>query len=256
MQTQNFFQVHYQVSVILLFALFFALPKSGLSGKSKNESNKMKILIITGGHDFEREQFFAMFESFKNIKFTTVKHPWANYSFQPGIADSFDVFVFYDMYQEINDSQKEAFLKLLRQGKGMVFLHHSLASYQDWAEFEKIIGGRYYLNDRKIKDKIFPKSTYKHDEEIDVRVVDVNHPVTRGLRNFRIHDEVYGDFTVLPDVKPLLETNHPQSGKTIAWTNSYGKSKIVYIQSGHDHLAYENENYQKLVFQSIEWVAH
>jgi len=36
----------------------------------------------------------------------------------------------------------------------------------------------------------------------------------------------------------------------------YGPARVVYLQSGHDHFAYENPNYQKLVRQAIWWAAH
>lgn len=32
-----------------------------------------------------------------------------------------------------------------QEGKGLVALHHCLASFQDWDEYPKIIGGRYHL---------------------------------------------------------------------------------------------------------------
>ena len=80
------------------------------------------------------------------------------------------------------------------------------------------------------------------------------HPVTDGLDDFIIHDEVYGGFNVLPTVQPLLSTDHPESGKVIAWTNNYGKSRIIYIQLGHDHNSYRDPNYRRLIQQSIEWV--
>ncbi|MGH7972887.1 MAG: ThuA domain-containing protein [Limisphaerales bacterium] len=41
----------------------------------------------------------------------------------------------------------------------------------------------------------------------------------------------------------------------IGWTKTYGKARIVYLQSGHDHFAYENPNYQKILAQAIRWVA-
>jgi len=60
---------------------------------------------------------------------------------------------------------------------------------------------------------------------------------------------------VLPDMHPLLRTSHPLSSKTIAWWHPYGKSRIVFIQLGHDHWAYENPAYRKLVKQAIVWVS-
>jgi predicted oxidoreductase len=51
---------------------------------------------------------------------------------------------------------------MLEQGKGIVFLHHALASYREWAEYESITGGRFYLDlkpDVENKEE-YPVSTY------------------------------------------------------------------------------------------------
>jgi hypothetical protein len=136
----------------------------------------------------------------------------------------------------------------------MIFLHHSLASYQEWNEFEKIIGGKYYLQSDTTDGEDIKLSTYKHDVDVPVEIVDQNHPILNGMDDFTIHDEVYGGFNVLPTVYPLLRTDHPESTEIIAWTNKYLNSNIVYIQLGHDHHAYEDPNYRRLVKQSIDWV--
>jgi type 1 glutamine amidotransferase len=144
---------------------------------------------------------------------------------------------------------------LLNGGKGLVVLHHALANYQEWDEFEKIAGGRYHTQPYTRDGKQHPASTYRHGVDISVHVADPDHPVTAGLEDFTIHDEVYGGFSVQPTVHALLTTDHPESSETLAWTNEYGKSRIVTIQLGHDAHAYENPNYRKLVQQAIRWVA-
>jgi len=216
-----------------------------------DKASKSSVLIITGGHGFERDAFFAMFDSYADVAYTEIEHPAANDIYGSPDINNYDVLVFYDMVQDINETQQQQMLALLDQGKGMVFLHHSLVSYQQWDEFGKIIGGRYHL-EREGSD-ITP-STYKHDVKLPVQIVDKKHPVTRGLENFVIHDEAYGGFTVRSDVRPLLTTTHEDNGETIAWTNQYKNARIVYLQLGHDHFAYEDANYRKLVNQAIKWV--
>jgi len=227
----------FQLNNLLLAASIILFTSSCLS------QSEQSILIVTGGHDFERDAFFQMFEEMPGIDYQEVIHPEANRLYDSSLMDDFDVLLFYDMAKEIDDSQKTAFIKLLEQGKGMVFLHHSLASYQEWAEFEKILGGRYEEG----------LSTYKHEVEISVNIVAKDHPITRGVDDFVILDEVYGNFKVLPGVQAILKTAHPESGEVIGWAHEYGKSRIVYLQLGHDHHAYENPNYRRLVKQAIDW---
>lgn len=234
--------------LISLVALLVVL--TGCSEPKKN----CDVLVFTGGKKFERESFLKIFDDLKTINYREVIQPQANDIYSSAAIDSFDALVFYDVVQEISEDQKEAFLKLLNKGKGIVFLHHSLLSYQEWDEYEKITGGRYYQSTNKSDSLKFTQSTFQHDVEIPVKIVNKDHPVTRGLDDFVIHDEVYTHYKIFPKVNPLITTTHPQSEKVIGWTNTYGKSRIVYIQLGHDHNAYNDVNYRKLIEQSINWV--
>jgi type 1 glutamine amidotransferase len=220
-------------------------------------TSNLDVLIITGGRsDFEREAFYEMFNTFANVDYREVSQPEANQKLTSSFYDVFDVLIFYDMVQDITDQQKAAFINMLQKGKGVVFLHHALASYREWDEYENIIGGRFYLDLKPDTEEKagYPVSTYEHNVDIPVSIVAKNHPVTSGLEDFIIHDETYGDFKVLLHVHPLLSTSHPASDDIIGWTHSYGKSPVVYIQPGHNHAAFQNPNYRRLVGQAIRWV--
>jgi type 1 glutamine amidotransferase len=197
-----------------------------------------------------------MFSDNREIVFTAVEHPKAHERFRPEAIRDIDVVVLYDMWQKITDQAKSDFTNLVSSGKGLVAMHHCLASYQDWPEYEKIIGGLYYLKPRTVDGAQKPASTYKHDVDLGVKVADADHPVTRGVpAEFNIHDETYGGFGVLADSHPLLTTDDPTSTKTIGWWRTYGKGRVVCLQGGHDHLAYENANFRLLLANAIRWAA-
>lgn len=212
-------------------------------------------LIITGGHGFQEKPFFEMFDSFENFSYDAVVFPEAFEKLTPEAAEPYDALVFYDMWPEINETQQSAFIELLQQGKGIVSLHHTILSYQNWEEYPNIIGGRYYTQPH-IRDGVeIPAGTFQHGVRLTVHVADPNHPVTQGVQDFEIEDETYNHFWVDENMHVLLTTEHPSSGPVIGWTNQYKNSRIVYIQLGHDELAYGNENYRQLVNQAIRWVA-
>lgn len=243
------------VSLWLVVTLSYLCLITIASKSSVANEQKIRILIITGGHDFEREAFFKIFSDMGNITFREAMHPDANDAYFPDAAKEYDVMVFYDMNQNITEPQKEALVNLLKKGKGLVVLHHALANYQDWPEYEKIIGGRYFLKDTERDGILYPRSTYQHDLNLNIRIAKTRHPVTKGVKDFFIRDEAYGGFFVSKSVQPLLTTEHAQSGPIVGWAHQYGKSKVVVIQLGHDHLAYENANYRKLVAQAIRWIS-
>jgi uncharacterized protein len=56
-------------------------------------------------------------------------------------------------------------------------------------------------------------------------------------------------------VSSLLTTDEPESNKVIAWAKTYKGARVVYIQSGHDHFAYENPSFQRILKQAIRWTA-
>jgi len=216
---------------------------------------KLHGLIITGGHGFREEPFFEMFDSFENFSYDAVVFPEAFEKLTPESAEPYDALIFYDMWPEITPEQQSAFLNILRQGKGIVSLHHTIISYRNWEEYPNIIGGR-YSPEPQIRDGVeIPAGTFKHGVQFTVNIADPNHPITQGLQDFEIVDETYNNFWVSKDAHVLLTTEHPDSGPVIGWTNHYGNSKVVYIQLGHDELAYGNESYRRLVHQAICWAA-
>ncbi|MBI3876560.1 MAG: ThuA domain-containing protein [Verrucomicrobia bacterium] len=240
--------------MLLFLFIAFACCPAAHAGES---GAKIKVLLITGGHGFEKEPFFKVFRDNADITFTAASHTDAKTgasAFERDDLLNFDVVVLYDMPKEISEAQKTKFLSLLEKGTGLVVLHHALVSYQHWPEYEKIIGGRYPEEDGK-GGKVTEQIGYKHDEEVPVVIVAKDHPITAGLKDFTIHDEIYWGFRVGVDVTPLLTTTHPRSGKPLAWTRTQGKSRVVYLQLGHDHSAYENPNYRTLVTRSIQWAA-
>ena len=168
-------------------------------------------------------------------------------------VDDFDVLVFYDMWKFISTEERQAYINLTKAGKPFLFLHHSIASYQLWPEFEKILGGKYVTPGEGVPKS--EESNYEHDVWVYGRVL-WEHPVTKGLGEIRIFDEVYGNVRISENIKPLIRTNHPKSSDYIAWENRYNSSKIIYLQSGHDYRAYESEEFMKLVLQSIKYLAN
>lgn len=213
--------------------------------------SKIQLLIVTGGHDFEEAPFFEMFDSFPEISYTVLEDSGTGDPFSYANKNDIGVLVFYHMTRQIFEDRQSTLLKLLEQGKGMIFLHHSLVAYQNWPEFEKIIGGRYFLNSTQNHSP----STYHEGVDFSLQVVNKNHPITRGLTDFQVYDEVYGNLAIQPTVQPLLQTDHPESNRIVAWTNEYRNSRIVYIQPGHGPQIFGDSNYRKLLWQAIQWVA-
>jgi uncharacterized protein len=238
----------------LFFLLLIFIPCYVLSA-AYPPLKTIRILVITGGHDYKTEQYNQMLGSLgDNIKYQIAELPEAYDMFLPENRSKYDVLVFYHMWQQISDKQAADMSDCIRQGKPLVALHHSICAYDDWPEYLNIIGGKYFHKQTIIDGKEYPASTYIHDLHFKVNIVDHKNPVTRGLNDFEIFDETYNGFYVAQGVTPLLTTLEPTSTPVIGWSKMYGKARVVTLQSGHDVATFENPNFRKLLKQSIEWV--
>ncbi|MDR2027408.1 MAG: ThuA domain-containing protein [Prevotellaceae bacterium] len=220
--------------------------------RSTNE--KAHVLIVTGGHDYDREEFKRLLDALP-VTYEHVEHPHAHAMLKAGVIAKYDVVLLYDMPPEIPEEAQSDFVAMLEQGKGLVVLHHALGSYPRWPEYTNIAGGKYHFSQWVKDSTVCPPSEYAHDMTFQIRVADKNHPVTKGVSDFQIIDETYNRIETLPSVHPLLVTDEPSSCPLIAWTNSYRKARVVTILSGHDEKAWQNPSFQKILTQAILWTA-
>ncbi len=216
---------------------------------------KIRVLLITGGHGFEKDAFFKLFQDNPDITYQAVAHPQAYAMLKADAAKQYDVIVTYDYNQKIPEEARKDFVARLKEGKGLLVLHHAIAAYPAWPEYWKIIGAHYYLAKTNINGVEKPRSAAKEGMHFRIHIADPKHPVTRGVQDFDIHDETYKWFDVAQECHPLLTTDEPESNKVIAWAKTYERARVVYMQSGHDHFAYDNPNYQQILRQAIRWVA-
>ncbi|MEI8038936.1 MAG: ThuA domain-containing protein [Verrucomicrobiota bacterium] len=235
-------------------AIGLAVP-TAVSAQTIPALEKTNVLVITGGHGFEREPFFKVFSENSALACTFAEHAKAGATaWERDDLTRFSTVVLYDMTATITDAQKAKILSLFERGIGLVVLHHSLCSFQGWPDYERIIGGCYPVPP-KDQSQVTDKIGYAHGVEVPVVIADPSHPITAGLKDFTIHDEIYWGFRVGTDVHPLLTTTLPKSGNPLMWTRAEGKSRVVFLQLGHDHFAYENPNFRQLVARSISWTA-
>ncbi|MGF1585806.1 MAG: ThuA domain-containing protein [Bacteroidales bacterium] len=240
--------------LIIFMVLNIGATASEIPSTTDSSQKLPKVLLFTGGHGFDKASFYGMIFSLQEMEIDTISQPLANQSLLSDTIDRYDVIVFYDMWQDISFDEKEAFLELTKKGTGLVFLHHSLVSYQTWPVFTQIRGGKYYERGYNYVPERF--SGYKHDIVLEVKIADTAHPVTRGLTDFSIHDEGYFNVGINEDVTPLLSTSHPECSPIVAWANEYSNSKIVYILLGHDNNSWSNDNFQKLLRNAISWTGN
>jgi len=221
----------------------------------RERQGKIKVVVVTAGHGFKKEPFLALFDGYDDIEYATAQQKDHSEIFEDISNWNYDVMVLFNMTQQISPKRQQNFVKLLEQGVGVVALHHSIAAFQKWGEYRKIIGGKYYLNDM-VEDGIMHKAgEYKHDLNFSIQVKDREHPITHGMSDFTIFDETYKNCVFQIDNHVLLTTNHPTSDEPVGWVRRYGRAKVFYLQMGHGPSAYANANYRRLIARAIRWCA-
>jgi type 1 glutamine amidotransferase len=262
-------------------------------------SGPVRMLLITKAHPYEREPYYQMFDSMgADITWMHVDHPAAEAFMTLKYANRYDVAFFFDMngaQADLGRSRREpapnnpfypngtklvvnppsaelqrGFPALLQQGKGMVFTHHSLASWpHSWPEYIEVMGGACdWGNSIATRGVQHPQSGFFPMTPQRITVVNKTHPITQGLGDsFDIIDESYSCPYYEDSVIPLLRTDFKPAdhnrnlspnwkySNLAAWAKSAENSPVAYIQMGHGPAAWANESYRTLVLNAIKWAA-
>jgi type 1 glutamine amidotransferase len=159
---------------------------------------------------------------------------------------------------------RNALLSFVRSGKGLVVYHHSAASFQDWEEFEKLVGCVW----RTTQSHHSPV----HDYSVEIR--DADHPITRGMTSFMARtDELYAglkcrpaaDYHVLATgwddhslyvAKPRdpMPTG-PSQNEPLIWTVPYGSGRVFATMLGNDMRATRTPGFVATFVRGAEWAA-
>jgi uncharacterized protein len=235
-----------RLSLLLISMLYFFTVQA--------QSQRIRVLVVTGGHDYDTAAFGAMFDSMQDLSFRVISFPEAFRAFEPEHRKEYDVVVLYHMWQKITPEQEQNLAGCIGEGKPLVVLHHSICAFDDWEEYQKITGGRYFHRPDTIDGRVYPVSGYKHDVRVKIHIADSTHPVTKNMADVELMDETYKDFYVEPGVTPLLTTSNPGSSPVIGWAKTYGGSRVVTLQPGHDARTFETPWFRKILLRAILWV--
>ncbi len=116
-------------------------------------------------------------------------------------------------------------MDLANLGLGRVFLQFTLSSQPEWDEYHDLVGGKWFLKNYEEDPK--KHSTYFTDLTLDIKVLDTDYPVTKGLSGFTMTDAFCGNIYMDPGVHSLLGADHPDIADAIGWTQEYDNSKVV-----------------------------
>ncbi len=217
-------------------------------------SEKLKIGLIIGAHEFDSYMFDEMLYAMEDITF----YPMIMRSFIYNVGhtnEKMDGFLFFNFEQEADDPKspcgnsdllpEDTLYRLGHDGKGLFFLHHALTAYMDCAYIDRVLG----IPGRKL-------DSYEHNVPMKIHVADPGHPIMQGMEDFEVIDETYAISKPTDYEDLLLTTDNAKSSPAIMWTRKQDKSRLVCLALGHDDRAYTNPFFVRALHQGILWSCH
>jgi type 1 glutamine amidotransferase len=216
--------------------------------------NKIKVLLITGD-DVSVHPWPVVSKAIKEVLAASGRFE-VRVCEDPGVLDSATSLARYDLvFLEFYNAQtptlspaaKENLLKFVSGGKGFGLCHLSSASFKEWPEFRDLCGRCWVMG----KSGHGPRGVFK------ARIVQKDHPITKGLEDFEADDELYAKLQGNAPINVLVEADSDFSHKTepLVFTLDYGKGRVFHETFGHDGKALENPTVQKLTVRGCEWAA-
>jgi len=110
----------------------------------------IRAVVVTGGHAFEHDPFFALFQGYQDIQYVEAAQKDHSELFEDISNWNYDVIVLYNMSQKLTPQREENFQKLVKAGVGLVALHHAEGAFNTSEAYRRIIGARYPLKPQEI----------------------------------------------------------------------------------------------------------
>lgn len=249
-------------SRFVLLAAFMILAFSATESLAQKKAPKGdKILLLTGGqrqHHGYREQALYLSQALEDTGRYEVTLAEDGAILETAAMAKYDLIIVNadrrDPEFKLTKSQQEALLAWVKAGHGYVSIHGADNAAPDWIpEFRTMLGGVFShvgLPDGKVR-----KGHYT------IKIVDTGHPITKGLTDFPLDDELYYQMQMEKGVEPLAATSHDGTDWPVAWTRTYGKARVFHTPLGHRDFGpgkadpLQNPNLLKLVIQGVDWVA-
>lgn len=225
-------------------------------------------LIIMGGADYHNTP-----EHYELLTGLMAGPAGCNVTVTDDLADltrknltDYDLLVLWATHGSPPAEPIHALFNAVRRGTPLLGIHAAPYTVRQVEGGPQAIGSAYI--------KRFPHLPY---QEITVNIVDRNHPVTAGIEDFRITDELYCLEDLGPDVRVLAaydgrDANAPYKGEpkptheaAHAWRKQQPRAPLVYVKEhgegricinalGHDAASIANPGFRQLIVQAARWL--
>lgn len=138
-------------------------------------------------------------------------------------------------------AEQQAVADRVAAGTGFVALHQSTVDIGGPGEYDRWLG---LIGSRFVSHPPFGRFTVSCDP---------GHPVTAGVGEFEIDDELYVTEPVGDPVTVIGMAAHEGTTRPMVTVRDHGKGRVVFIALGHDGRAQAHPAFQRLVRQAVRW---
>ncbi len=158
--------------------------------------------------------------------------------------DAYQTVLFYTDIGELTTEQEEGLLSYISSGGGFFGLHTAAASFRESEGYHDMLNG--FFNGH---------SPYM---DFTVNVSDADHPITQGLDDYDVKDELYY-LKHNPDTSHHLMHAYDDTKEethVMAYHHTYGEGRVFYYALGHDMVVLENPSFQEVIRRGVLWVGN
>ncbi len=217
----------------------------------------LRVLVLTGtnNHDW-RQTTPALERIYEESGRFTVDVTEDPSSCDEQILAKYDLVVsnwtnFPDEARAWGTDAEQALLDFVRGGKGFAAFHAASACFPSWPEYQRLIGAGW------------AQGTTGHGRihTFAVTVADGDHPITQGLTDFSIRDELWHRMAVDPEARVLCtafsaeEQGGTGQDEPVALVTGLGRGRCFNLILGHDVAAMETDGWRLLMLRGSEWAA-
>jgi type 1 glutamine amidotransferase len=238
----------------LVLALFAPLPLLAADGQGPQNgpSGPVKVLLVTGvdyaGHHWKKTAPVVrdVLEQGQRLEVRIIEDP--AFLAADVIFDYDVVLLHFKNYDSLRNEQRirQHLVDFVRRGGGLVAIHFACGAFEDWPQFADLIG--------KVWDK---EKTHDPRGPFTVKIVDPNHPITKGMQDFAADDELYTCLTGERPVTVLATATSKVTGtdQPMAFVFREGQGRVFQTPLGHDEKAIRMPGVSELLRQGCLWAA-
>lgn len=239
--------------ICLLACLAFCLTMGSTAGAQEaSQKPQSRLMLLFGGEQYHswKENALALREVLENSGFTVVmcEDPWIFTT--EGMKDYDGIVLQFIMTERWPKAVEQAFLNLVTSGMGVGIVHSADNSFPGWAEFEDLVGLLW-----RTEEGHEPRAGHDRYGPFTVKIVDRQHFITRGMKDFEVTDELYRDLTEYSEYHVLAEAFSKDKSRDypMLMVKTYGQGRVFHTVLGHDAASIRCPGFQQTMERGMLW---